>query len=136
MLKWLSFNDNPLAQTKIMIDFPKPYFVEIGAATYYDYKSNTRITGSGESFNRYNYTCAYYHPKFNDKSHFYGLCAKIINLENGCYCLVKITDSGEFRDYPTKHNIIVDLTPAVFEQLGVNLKHGVIKQIKIEIYKE
>lgn len=97
-----------------------------GLATYFTARScqlegNSGVyTASGERFVESALTCALPHRQF-------GGWYKVTNLDNGRTVIVRHNDLGPGRG-PRSKGVIIDLTPAAFDQLGgkrgIN-RHGV-----------
>lgn len=87
-------------------------------ATYYGGAFHGNITKSGEIFDKNKLTAASNHFKLGTK-------LKITNLENGKSVVVKVNDTGSFKD----NNI--DLSESAFKRIA-DLKKG---RIKIKVKK-
>ena len=90
---------------------------KIGLATYYTTKSCQRegtsgvFTANGERFNEQDFTCAMRSRKWNSRF-------KVTNLENGKSIEVRTNDYGP-NARCAKRGVIIDLTPAGWEALGL-----------------
>ena len=90
--------------------------IQSGTATYFTARScqlegNSGLwTASGERYIESGMTCALPHRQF-------GGIYKVTNTGNGRSILVRHNDLGPGRG-PRKRGVIVDLTPAAFDQLG------------------
>ncbi len=91
---------------------PKDGFRELGTASWYGAKFHGKKMASGKKFDRMRLTAA--HPTLP-----LGTKARIINLENGRFVEVTVTDRG-----PYIRGRIIDLSERAAELLGMT-KNGV-----------
>jgi rare lipoprotein A (peptidoglycan hydrolase) len=91
---------------------PKDGFRELGTASWYGAKFHGKKMASGKKFDRMRLTAA--HPTLP-----LGTKARIINLENGRFVEVTVTDRG-----PYVRGRIIDLSERAAELLGMT-KNGV-----------
>ncbi len=94
---------------------------EIGIASYYGKKYHGRATASGEIFDMYKISAAH-------KEHPFGTIARVTNLSNGKWIVLKINDRGPFIK-----GRIIDLSYSAAERLGF-IREGTTK-VKIEVLK-
>ncbi len=94
---------------------------EIGIASYYGEKYHGRRTASGEIFDMYKFSAAH-------KEHPLGTIARITNLSNGKWVVLKINDRGPFIK-----GRIIDLSYGAAEKLGF-VREG-LTEVKIEVLK-
>lgn len=90
-------------------------------ASYYGDQFHGRKTASGETFNKWDFTCAHKKLPFGTK-------LKVTNLKNRKSVVVRVNDRGPF-----VKGRIVDLSYAAAKKIGM-VKDGVVK-VKIEIIK-
>ena len=95
--------------------------VKYGIASYYGDEFHGRKTASGETYNKWDLTCA--HRTFN-----FGTRLKVINLKNKKSVIVRVNDRGPF-----VKNRIVDLSYAAAKQIDM-VADGIVK-VKIEVLK-
>lgn len=96
-------------------------YVQYGKASYYGEKFHGRKTASGETFNKWAYTCAHKKLSFNTK-------VKVTNLKNQKTVVVRVNDRGPF-----VKGRIIDLSFAAAKKIGM-VKDGVVK-VKIEVLR-
>lgn len=97
----------------------------VGKASWYNVKTSSYITASGERFDESKLTCAYWNVKF-------GTLLKITNIITKKFVIVRCNDRGPNQRL-VKRGIIIDLTPKGFSQIA-NLKDGLV-MVQIEILK-
>ncbi len=95
--------------------------IEYGIASYYSDEFHGKKTASGETYNKWDYTCA--HRKLP-----FGTRIIVTNLENKKSVIVRVNDRG-----PHIKNRIVDLSYAAAKEIEMIAK-GVVK-VKIEVIK-
>lgn len=105
------------APTKI--DATGTGYKEIGKASFYAMKYQSRKTASGEIFDQSAYTAAHSRLPFGTK-------VKVTNVQNGKSVIVRINDRGPF-----VKGRIIDLSRSAFSKIG-NTRAGVI-DVKIDI---
>ena len=91
---------------------------ETGLASWYGGKHHGKLTASGEVFNQNHLTAAH-------KTIPWGTKVKVINLDNGKSCDVRINDRGPF-----KEGRIIDVSRAAARALGM-VRRGIAK-VRIE----
>ncbi|HEC78589.1 MAG TPA: septal ring lytic transglycosylase RlpA family protein [candidate division WOR-3 bacterium] len=96
-------------------------YVQYGLASYYGDEFHGRKTASGETFNKWAYTCA--HKKLP-----FGTRVKVTNLKNKKTVIVRVNDRGPF-----VKGRIIDLSYAAAKKIDL-VKYGVVK-VKIEVVK-
>lgn len=115
--------------------------IETGNATYYYYHDGKK-TASGFALNRTDLWVAYYPLQTNPnethkemiirKNSLLGRKVKI--TYNGISIICRIEDTGCFRDKKYLHkNIICDMSPALFKQIGGITKQGVLQNVTIQL---
>jgi rare lipoprotein A len=87
---------------------------EIGVASWYNVKSSSSRTASGERFLETAFTGASNDYPFNT-------LLKVTNLENGKSVIVRVNDRGGFK----KYGRIIDLSKGAFAKIA-DLKRGII----------
>ncbi len=95
--------------------------IEYGMASYYSDEFHGKKTASGETYNKWDFTCA--HRKLP-----FGTRLKVTNLENKKSVLVRVNDRG-----PHIKNRIIDLSYAAAKEIGM-ITQGVVK-VKIVVIK-
>ena len=111
----------------------------IGSATYYTKESCQReetsgvLTASGRPYNEAALTCALpFHPVEQSK---WGKKYRVMNVENGLAILVEHWDYGPGKKARSR-GVIIDLTPAAFKALGVDLRRGRVRvRVSVERVK-
>lgn len=96
-------------------------YVQYGKASYYGEQFHGRKTASGETFNKWGYTCAHKKLPFNTK-------VKVTNLKNHKTVVVRVNDRGPF-----VKGRIIDLSFAAAKKIGM-VKDGVVK-VKVEVMR-
>ena len=96
-------------------------YVQYGKASFYGEEFHGRKTASGETFNKWDYTCAHKKLPFNTK-------VKVTNLQNQKTVLVRVNDRGPF-----VKDRIIDLSFAAAKKIGM-VKDGVVK-VKVEVIR-
>jgi len=94
-------------------------YIEYGQASYYSDEFQGRKTASGETYNKWDFTCAHKKLPFGTK-------LKVTNLKNGRSVAVRVNDRG-----PWIKGRIIDLSYAAAKKLDM-IKDGVVK-VKIEL---
>lgn len=102
-------------------ELPKPYFVETGRASFYGSWHDGRMTASGETFDRSDFTAAHRTLPF-------GTMVQVVNLSNRKTVEVRITDRG-----PRKPGRIIDVSAAAARELGM-LRRG-LARVRIRVYR-
>jgi len=116
------FRSQPASVENIPLpDGVKVLSTEIGIASYYGEKYHGRRTASGEIFDMYKLSAAH-------KEHPLGTIARITNLNNGKWIVLKINDRGPFIK-----GRIIDLSYGAAEKLGF-VREG-LTEVKIEVLK-
>ena len=93
-----------------------------GLASYYGDDFHGRKTASGETYNKWDLTCAHKEFKFGTK-------LKVTNLKNKKSVIVRVNDRGPF----VKKRII-DLSYAAADKIDM-ISDGVVK-VKIEVIRD
>jgi rare lipoprotein A len=96
-------------------------FVQTGMATYYGDEFHGRKTASGETYNKWELTCAHKKLPFGTK-------LKVTNLKNKKSVVVRVNDRG-----PWVKNRIIDLSFAAAREIDM-IADGVVK-VKIVAIK-
>ncbi len=95
--------------------------VTYGIASYYGDEFHGRRTASGETYNKWELTCA--HREYD-----FGTMLKVTNLKNKSWVIVRVNDRGPF-----VRGRIVDLSYAAAKKIKM-LSDGIVK-VKIEVLK-
>jgi len=115
--------------------------IEKGNATYYYYHDGKK-TASGFSLNKTDLWVAYYPLQTNPNETYKEMIIRKNSLlgrkvkvsYNGISIICRIEDTGCFRDKKYLHkNIICDMSPALFKQIGGTTKQGVLQNVTIQV---
>jgi rare lipoprotein A len=93
--------------------------VEVGLASWYGKAFHGRLTASGETYNMFQFTAA-------SRSLPLGTLAKVTNLRNGKWVIVKVNDRG-----PYVGNRILDVSYGAAQMLSFRAKG--IERVRIEV---
>lgn len=89
-------------------------------ASWYGDMFHGRTTANGETFNKWEMTCA-------SNSHKMGTRLKVTNVENGKSVIVKVNDTGGFK----KYGRTLDLSRGAFSKIS-DISKGIVK-VKIKV---
>jgi rare lipoprotein A len=99
----------------------RPYFAEMGLASFYGAAQEGNTTASGDRFNQHDFTAAH-------RTLAFGTVVRVTNTDNGRSVKVSINDRG-----PHVKGRIIDLSYAAARALGMQ-KDGVV-HVKLEAFE-
>jgi len=97
-----------------------PSFLQVGMASWYGDRFKRRPTASGEPFDPKDITAAH-------RTLPLGTIARVTNLGNGRWILVRINDRG-----PYAQGRVIDLSRSAATQLG--MKQDGVAQVRVEVF--